>query len=843
MTQPSQFTADRLAAIRRAKNRATRIVWIAGALAVWLLAVFLFAFTDYRSSLSKVLREADALVLGGILVFAAIRLWLLMRRPGNAKNTALELESRRPDLGCVVSTATEYLTGERTAAQDYEPELVEALQEQAAKKIRAVKTPWEGRKIAAALGGFLLALGVLAFFVLRMPGGGTAILRVTGPWANATYTRVDVKPGNAEVATGHNLNVLAAFHGRLPKDACLLWRASQSDFWQTVALTLSGQGICTNLIPNITTNTVYKVTGGDAVSPEFSINLYNPPEIKSLLTTVTFPAYTKHPPVEETTPDLRVVRGSRLAFRLVASGEITGATMCFTNQRPVELTRDSNNQWTASLAATNSFDYRVELVDKAGRKGGNENPYHVVVVADAPPQVDIVGPGADIRADPTNKIPLQISATDDFGVSGIKLVFHKLSEPENTVVCNATNLNKPETSALAELDLTPLHLQPYDVVAYHAEASDNNTLDGPGIGKSPVYFIEVTSKEEAMPSESHSQAQKINLLQLEKQIIAATTAVAEDAVREKLPDVGAVQRLSREYAETFKESSSVLAAAPPEARVEFDAALGAMDGAIKSLDHIQRNPALASEDDALKHLYQAVRLFPDLKPCMCNCTGIKIVAEAIEKKKMDEKTKREQELPKVIAQAKKIAGAQAQLNGLYRKSAEDSPSLAKGGGKPPGQTGPGGGSEHSQDGKLLAKNPSAAGPDGAKPPNSPDDGQKQTTGDPSAEQTKLAAQVSELAAKLRELAGSDPRISSRHSQHMSDVAGNMQQAADLAAANNSQAADDTGRLAFTELEEIVGALEILSNDQLHASDSAAEAYPKEYGQKIADYLRTLSYEK
>jgi hypothetical protein len=346
-----------------------------------------------------------------------------------------------------------------------------------------------------------------------------------------------------------------------------------------------------------------------------------------------------------------------------------------------------------------------------------------------------------------------------------------------------------------------------------------------------------------MPSESHSQAQKINLLQLEKQIIAATTAVVEDAVREKLPDVGAVQRQTREYAETFKESSSVLAAAPPEARVEFDAALGAMDGAIKSLDHIQRNPALASEDDALKHLYQAVRLFPDLKPCMCNCTGIKIVAEAIEKKKMDEKTKREQELPKVIAQAKKIAGAQAQLNGLYRKSAEDSPYLAKGGGKPPGQTGLGGGSERSQDGKLLAKNPSAAGPDGAKPPNSPDDGQKQTTGDPSAEQTKLAAQVSELAAKLRELAGSDPRISSRHSQHMSDVAGNMRQAADLAAANNSQAADDTGRLAFTELEEIVGALEILSNDQPHASDSAAEAYPKEYGQKIADYLRTLSYEK
>jgi hypothetical protein len=517
--------------------------------------------------------------------------------------------------------------------------------------------------------------------------------------------------------------------------------------------------------------------------------------------------------------------------------------MCFTNQPPIELTLNSNDQWTAGLTAHTSSDYRIELTDRAGRKGGNEAPYHLVVVPDEPPQVDIVDPQADVRAAPTNKVPLRISASDDFAVSGIKLVFHKLGEPEKAVICDATNLNEPEATARAEIDLTPLNLQPYELVAYHAEASDNNTLDGPGIGKSPVYFIEVTTNDEPV-SESHSQGQKINLLQLEKQIIAATTAAPEERIRETLPKVAAVQRQTRDYAETFKNTSPVLAAAPPQARVEFDAALNSMAGAITSLDQLQSSPALASEEDALKHLYQAAGLFPELKPCMCNCTGIKIVAEAIEKKKKEEQKKREQELPKVIAQARKVAAAQAQLNGLYRKSAGEAPSRAAQSNSPrQGQNASGGRGEPSRDGNAPATNPPAVNQDEAETTDSRDDGQKQFAAAPSEEQKKLAEQASELAAKLRELAGSDPRVSSRHSQRMSDVASDMRRAGDFLAANNSHAAEDTGRLAWNQLEEIVGALEVLSNDQPHASEAAAEQYPKEYGQQISDYLRALSYQK
>lgn len=838
MNGHSQYTTDRLEAIRRAKNRAARIAWMAGVLAALLLVVLLLALVDYGVLLSRSIREGGAVLLAGIILYAAIRLWRIVRLPGNAKNIALELEERRPELGCVVSTAAEYLTGERKAAQDYEPELVRTLQEEAAKKLRLLETPWYRGKTFRAMRVLSVALGALACFVLLLPEGATAVVRVTCPWANAAYTRVEVRPGNIEIPSGHDLEILARFHGRPPHNAQLIWQAAPASAWQTVVLSPSKKGVCTNLLTNIKGRVTYKVAGGDAVSPEFSISTFVPPEIRSLSAKVVFPTYTKHEPIEETTPDLRVVRGSKLTFHIAAAGEITGAKMRFTNQPPIELTRDQNGQWTANVTARTSSDYQIELTDSAGHKGGNETPYHLVVVPDEAPQVAIIDPDADIRAGPTNKVPLQISATDDFGVSRIKLVFQKLGEPAKVVVCDATNLNEPEATATAEIDLAPLNLKPYEVVAYHAEAADNNTMDGPGIGKSPVYFIEFTTKEEPI-SDSHSQVQRINLLQLEKQIIAATTAVPDERVREKLPDVAAIQRQTKEYAETFKNTSPVLAAAPPAARTEFDAALASMDRSIKSLDDVQRDPALLSEDDALKHLYQAVKLFPELQPCMCNCTGIKIVAEAIEKKKRAEQKKREQELPKIIARAKQMAAAQAKLNGLYRKSA--------GVGKSTGQNGPNGsgdGSKHSKDAYARASNtPDGGDRAGAANPKVDEQHQEETTAAPSAEQKQLAEEASRLAAKLRELAGIDPRISNRHSEQMKEVADEMNLAGGYFLRNDFGSASNSGFMAISSVQKIIGALEILSHDPPHASDAAAEEYPKEYGQRISDYLRTLSYQK
>ncbi len=89
-----------------------------------------------------------------------------------------------------------------------------------------------------------------------------------------------------------------------------------------------------------------------------------------------------------------------------------------------------------------------------------------------------------------------------------------------------------EITATAELDLSALGLKEYELVAYHAEATDNNTLDGPGVGESPVYFVEITN-EEGKPCLSQGQGQRVNLLVIQKQIIADSTALAPKAKAEE----------------------------------------------------------------------------------------------------------------------------------------------------------------------------------------------------------------------------------------------------------------------------------------------------------------------
>src|SRR5262249_6003906 len=111
-----------------------------------------------------------------------------------------------------------------------------------------------------------------------------------------------------------------------------------------------------------------------------------------------------------------VLRASQLGFKIACSDGVTRARLRFANETNVELSASSNHLWTANLKARNDLYYWIDLEDKAGHKGGNDKPFHLKVLPDQPPVVEITEPGMDLRADPTNNVPLKISVTDDFGV-------------------------------------------------------------------------------------------------------------------------------------------------------------------------------------------------------------------------------------------------------------------------------------------------------------------------------------------------------------------------------------------------------------------------------------------
>jgi hypothetical protein len=834
MSDHSQSAVDRLEKARRVRDRNRLSIRCATAGATFLAALILLALIDYWLMLPLVVRFAGAgvlVLLGGWGFAGLLHLW---RHASSLKQVALGIEARRPELGCVVSTASEYLTGERTVTQSYEPELVDALEEQAAKALEREEPPTDRRLVWTMV---CLAASTLAFvlFMGLTPASGTALKRILVPWLRATYTTVQVKPGSAEVPVGRDQEIVGAFFGRVPKSPRLLWRNEGTADWQSATLTNNGSNGWSYLLPKLRADVHYRVTGGDAASDEFKLSAYVPPKIQDLRIGVLYPEYTKLKPVEETTPNLSVLRGSRLTYRVTASRPICRAQLRFNTLPTMEMAVGASNLWTGSLQAAKGAQYTVELLDLVGRRGGNEEPYHLVVLPDEPPNVVITDPDMDIRAEANAKVPVKISATDDYGVEEIRLYFHKIGAPEQMVVCRKVSaVNGLEATATAEIDLAALQLKDYELAAYHAEASDNNTLDGPGVGKSRVHFIEVTSKEKALSQCSGGNGQKINILQLEKQLIAATSEEKSEGKHpERLLDLAAAQRQAQQYAELF-QNSPVLSAAPPEAQREFAEAIDAMEKAAGALDATKAAPALQSEEEALAHLYQVARLLPEFES-MCkggaNCP--KIVLEAIEKLKKDQKDKLLQDLPKILAESKRVAGEQAELNSLYLQPRPEGerakPSETDKKGQSPG-----------------APKPNKAANGGAQAPNQAEAQAPGKDGkDYAQEQRKLGEEAKALVAKLRELANKDPRVGHRYSENMGQVADNMGLAASSVSRGNFTSAGAYGNSSWHGLSQIITGLERLLQTELppKGADVAAEDYPKAFEGPISEYLRKLSYEE
>src|SRR5437588_6397282 len=139
MNDSSEFANQRLRVASRAKDKAKRLAWGFLIVAIVLEVLLGVALVDYWLELPTLLRTGGFGIL--VLILAAgLAGWLkLRRRPTSMKEAALDTEAARPDLGCVISTAAEYASGERAMTHEYEPELVEALKEQAARNLKEAR--------------------------------------------------------------------------------------------------------------------------------------------------------------------------------------------------------------------------------------------------------------------------------------------------------------------------------------------------------------------------------------------------------------------------------------------------------------------------------------------------------------------------------------------------------------------------------------------------------------------------------------------------------------------------------------------------------------------------------
>jgi hypothetical protein len=888
MNPAAENARRQLAAAGRRKDFARRVGTGLAAGSLMILAVLLVALADYWLMLPAPARWTALVVLAGLLVYGLVRLVRVLRHPTGLKEAALDVEAGSPDLGCEVSTAAEYLSGQQTPSQAYEAELANALEARAATAIGRGGNSYNRRFLTpAAVAGFVVLAGLVAF-VLFAPASGTAFLRTAAPWSRASFTLLSVSPAGGEYPVGLELTITNRLAGRPPKAVEFQWKEAGSDRWTRVPLAIQTNSSAFHSFL-VSTSGVYRVLAGDAVSPEFRLDAYIPPKVETLSVGLTPPAYTRIPPSEQSAAEITVIRGAQAVFRLGGNVPLGTAALRFTNGVVNALKPLGSNLWTTGLLITNDTEYSFALTDAKGRTGIDDTRFHIRALPDNPPKVDVTEPGEDIRADATDIVPLKIVASDDFAVESIRIVYHKLGEPEKVLEVRDRHVKDGETLSAAVIRLEEMDLKLFEVVAYHAEARDNNTFDGPGIGRSPTYFIEITDRTSPPPSKRKGPpAQKLNLLAIQKAIVADTTALPSNAPTNAFAELAQRQKDAREFAEMYRQKLEDMGA-PFAAQGAIEAAVEEMGKATKKLNAKSRSDALPPEEKALAHLYEAVKAMPQLKnlPTRPSEPGEKeaapaekdplaIVLEELRKKSKDMPNL--QELQDALKEARELARAQGELaakierpqpgqdgegegEGKGKGSGKDPESKEakeearlremaarakqretaavtpeKPPGKPPGEKGTAGKEGQGKDGKKGQGKGQGEGEGKGegKGQGQPGDGEM------AAAEQKMSEKAKALAEKVKRLVDKESKQGQGAGKRMDDASRQLAEAAKALREGNKPGAGSAGAIGAAGLNSAADLLEKAISGKPDLSDVSAEEAPKKFEGQISEYFKRLT---
>lgn len=251
------------------------------------------------------------------------------------------------------------------------------------------------------------------------------------------------------------------------------------------------------------------------------------PLVAGIRVTYRYPAYTGREPVRIDNPTgrIEVLAGTEVTLRAQALRPLARASMVMTSdgapaapgpddaaqqggatepQDDDDATRTAMDLSVAGSLLEVVFTpmqdatYHFAGVTVGGRALRDPVERHIVVIPDAPPQVELMAPGESVvSASADEAVPFRFTASDDFGLTELAFVYSLLGDDahEQRDVLLSLDDNLAFQDA-AGFDLAPLALQPRDELLVYLEAVDNDTIGGPKAGRSRPVRIRIAAPED-----------------------------------------------------------------------------------------------------------------------------------------------------------------------------------------------------------------------------------------------------------------------------------------------------------------------------------------------------------
>ena len=217
---------------------------------------------------------------------------------------------------------------------------------------------------------------------------------------------------------------------------------------------------------------------------------------------LVFPAYTRAPDrrVEGSAGDIQAVRGTLVTLEASPVFAPKAAQLLLEDGQRIPLTVTEKGMVQGQLTVTESTAYRFELQNAGGDWVRERRSHSLDATEDIPPLVVLHTPDSDMEVHAQDRVELAFDARDDHGIDRLHHVLRNRRTGEEARTPIRRLAGEKTHRGQAVVDLASFQFKPGDLVELWVEATDENTVSGPGIGRSESRKLKIWS-----PQEKHNE--------------------------------------------------------------------------------------------------------------------------------------------------------------------------------------------------------------------------------------------------------------------------------------------------------------------------------------------------
>ena len=239
------------------------------------------------------------------------------------------------------------------------------------------------------------------------------------------------------------------------------------------------------------------------------------PLVGDVRITYRYPAYTGLPPrtVDGSTGDVGAVKGTRVRIetRPLRSARKALLLLGEAGEKGTIAAALAGGTLTAELTLDLDGSYRFWLEPPFGRPVREERSHHLTAEPDAPPRVEISGPADRLELATPRPIEIGYSASDDFGLGAVELVFRVGDRPEQRLALR-DGAGERAVQGRTLWDPATAGLGGAERIAYRIEARDRDAVSGAKIGSSRTLYVVIQNPHESLEDRLERQRELLEKL-------------------------------------------------------------------------------------------------------------------------------------------------------------------------------------------------------------------------------------------------------------------------------------------------------------------------------------------